>query len=114
MSSGADWPDDADGGVLRRLVAQGFDFSKPHEIDFNIDFGSWPPHPDALECVRSRCPNVIPIAPEDGFNGYFLIRIIHNVTYEFVVETQRELSKLMAPFGGVCESWGLYEGAKDA
>jgi Regulator of ribonuclease activity B len=114
MNVGADWPDDADGGVLRRLAAQGFDFSIPHEIDFNIDFENWPPPPDALGRIRECYPDVSSVDPDDGFNGYFLIRLFRKVTYEFVVETQRELSKFMAPFGGVCDSWGLFvEGAKD-
>ena len=32
-----DWPNDADGDVLRRMKESGFDFSKIHSIDFNID-----------------------------------------------------------------------------
>lgn len=35
------WPNDADGGVLRRLQADGFDFSRPCVIDCNVDFEQW-------------------------------------------------------------------------
>jgi hypothetical protein len=114
VSSGADWPDDADGGVLRRLAAQDFDFSKTHQIEFNIDFKFWPPPTEAVERIRERFPNVSSIKPEEDFDGYLLVCVSHTVTYKFVIETQRDLSNLMAPFGGICESWGLFhEGRKD-
>jgi hypothetical protein len=45
----ADWPDDADGGVFRRLAAVGFDFSQDWSVDYNVDFESWPPAEAALE-----------------------------------------------------------------
>jgi len=34
------WPDDADGDVLRRMKARGFDFNQPCLVDFNVDFDS--------------------------------------------------------------------------
>lgn len=38
-----DWPNDADGDVSRRLLHHGFDFSRPHAVDFNVDFDRWLP-----------------------------------------------------------------------
>jgi hypothetical protein len=31
-----------DGDVLRELEASGLDFSNPAQIDFNVDFETWP------------------------------------------------------------------------
>lgn len=36
MIGNANWPDDADGDVLRRMQRTGFDFSKPCLIDCNV------------------------------------------------------------------------------
>jgi hypothetical protein len=30
------WPDDADGDVLRRMHAKGFDFANAVDVDFNV------------------------------------------------------------------------------
>ena len=114
MSGNSDWPDGADGDVLRRLADDGLDFSKPYEIDFNIDFEHWPPQSEAFERVRARYPAASLIAPDDGFGGYILVCVSALLTYDLVMEVQRDLTQLTAPFGGVCESWGvLHDGAKN-
>jgi hypothetical protein len=102
-----DWPEGADGDVFRRLLADGFDFSKPLEIDFNVDFEGWPPQPDAVEHIRAHFTGISLIPPEDGSDGYILVQVFDRVTYSLVLQVQDELSKLAAPFGGVCESWGV-------
>jgi hypothetical protein len=88
---------------MRRLAEDSFDFSQPHEIDF----ADWPPEPEAIEHIRAHYPSVDLIPPEDGFGGYVLVNVFDRVTYSLVVQVQDELTKLAAPFGGVCESWGV-------
>jgi len=44
------WPNDADGDVFRRMQKSEFDFDKAIDIDFNVDFDSWPPS-DELVCM---------------------------------------------------------------
>jgi hypothetical protein len=51
MSTIADWPDDADGDVFRRLHTAGFDFSQSRSIDYNVDFKTWPPSEAALDLL---------------------------------------------------------------
>lgn len=101
------WPDDADGDVFRRLQDQGFDFSKPYVIDFNVEFDPWPPKPAALARLRERYPTAKAIPDEDGGRGYIQFKIIDLVSYELVIGTQTEVTALVEPFGGVCDSWGV-------
>jgi len=51
------WPDDADGDVLRRLRADGFDFRRKYSIDFNIDFRSWSKPAGAWATARAIYPS---------------------------------------------------------
>lgn len=108
-SSGSahDWPQDADGDVLRRLAARGFDFSRDIAIDFNVDFDEWPPAPEALELLRASYGALELFEPFDGSAGYILFQVIGRVSYESITAIQRDASSAMRPFGGICESWGV-------
>jgi hypothetical protein len=103
------WPNDADGDVLRRMEASGFDFSSEHVVDFNIDTESWPPPDALLVAARRRYPNARVIPPENGYRGYIQFQVTGRVTYDFVMSIQREASNLARPFGGICESWGVMQ-----
>ena len=102
------WPDDADGDVLRRLEQEGFDFTQVHEIDFNVDFESWPPPEKAISLLSEKYGNIEIIPPEEEYEGYVLFRIKDRLTYELVIHVQEETNLIMGPYQGVCESWGLY------
>ena len=105
----ATWPNDADGDVFRRLAEHGFDFSKSHTIDFNVDFDGWPPSPKAVELLRSTYGDIKLYEPDDLGNGYALFNIYGPVTYETVTAVQRRVTTAMQPFGGRCESWGVLQ-----
>ena len=75
-----DWPQDADGDVMRRLSAAGFAFDKPTAIDFNVDFEDWPPDEPALAAISNAFPEAT-ITQEDG---YVLVQITSIVSYEVV------------------------------
>lgn len=103
----ADWPDDADGGVFRRLAEAGFDFSQEWSVDYNVDFEDWPPAKEALEWLRSAYGR-LSLYPLDAHGaGYVQFQVVGPVTYESVTSIQRRVSAAMLPFGGVCESWGV-------
>ena len=104
------WPDDADGDVLRRLEDDGFDFSKSHVIDFNVDFDSWPPMPEAIAVLSRHYPNARLRQPDANDKGYVQFQIEAALSYDIVMKVQREVSSLMADFGGRCESWGVMNG----
>ncbi len=108
-----EWPDNAEGGVFRSLQADNFDFSTPAVVDFNVDFVDWPPPEAAVDLLRARygeCEVIPPEMGEDGseWGGYLQIQIEMLVVYNDVVITQYALSQLMKPYGGICESWGLF------
>jgi hypothetical protein len=107
----ADWPDDADGGVFRRLAEHGFDFSKPYSVDYNVDFDSWPPQQAAIDLLDSLHGPVAIYNPDESGDGYIQFQIHAPVTYEGVVAVQRKVSAEMEPYGGVCESWGVMQDA---
>lgn len=102
-----EWPDDADGDVLRRLRESGFDFSAKWDIDFNIDLDSWPPAEALLEELRQKFERVEVVEPDQDGNGYIAFVVNSTLTYELVMSIQRTASQIAKPFGGVCESWGV-------
>ena len=101
------WPDDADGDVFRRLESHGFNFRVAHDIDFNVDFSSWPPPPVAVEQLAKHYPNLTIHEPSEGGAGYLLFKLHDLASYEFVMRVQSEVSAQMLPFGGRCDSWGI-------
>jgi len=103
---GQNFPADVDGDVLRRMLANGFDFSAPARIDFNIDFDDWPPSPDLLVELEKRFAEVTVHDP-DEYSGYVSFVVTAQVTYELVMSIQRSASEMASPFGGICESWGV-------
>ena len=105
------WPNDADGDVFRGLEEHGFDFMQPHAIEFNVDFESWPPPNGAIELLRSMHGAVHLFPPDEYGNGYAQFQTHGLVTYETVTSVQRNPTKAMSKFGGVCESWGVMQGA---
>ena len=95
------WPDDADGDLLRMLEEKGFDFDNEVTIDFEID---------AITRCYPGCefndPDEEDIAVGE-VNGTVNLQINSKVTYEFIVKTQEEITNSVKQYGGWCESWGV-------
>ena len=103
----ATWPDDADGDVMRRLETGGFDFSRKYDIDFNIEFKQWPPHPNAMAWLKARYDHVVAHEPDEASGGYVQLIVHSKLTYPFILETQSEATSGVQKYGGVCEFWGV-------
>lgn len=101
------WPDDVDGDVMRRLQNNNFDFDREVVIDFNIDFKTWPPSEKAMDALARVRSDALIKATEDEYVG---ICITARVTYDFVMSMQAELTKVAKPFGGWCDTWGVWTG----
>lgn len=101
------FPDDADGDVLTSLHESGFDFSQPVPIEFNVDFDSWPPDSEAISKIRKFAGNVEIVDPEDEYSGYLVFEIYQALSHQFVVNTQKTVTGLVARYGGICESLGV-------
>ena len=99
------WPDDADGDALRRIERDGFDFATPCTIDFNVDFDPWPPPAAAMAILQARFPGVQAHADDEG--GYVQFQVHARLSHRLVTSLQDEVTALMAPHGGVCDSWGV-------
>lgn len=100
-----EWPADADGDVLRNLAARGFDFSREYVVDFNIDFDEEPSLGDLSARVMARFPAARVEWLDD--ENCLLVKVSSRLTYEFVIDTQKELSDIAGPWGGQCDSWGV-------
>ncbi len=103
------WPDNADGDVFRRLEASGFDFTARHVVDYNVDFNSWPPPEEAVAILRREFGNVAIHEPEENFGGYLQLQENGLVSYDRVIAVQASVTSAMAPYGAVCESWGVLQ-----
>ena len=107
------WPNDADGDVLRNLEENGFDFNRSYKIDFDIDFNKWPltnTENDQIKKIYPTCTFYDPDEEdmEEGNTiGYVNLQIESKLTYEFVINTQKEITNNVKPYGGWCETWGV-------
>jgi len=104
----AEWPDDADGQVLRRLLDKGFDFAQRHVIDFSVDFEKWPPDPEALRRIHREFPNASEYLDDVSGVGSVVVKLEATLSYHVVVDTQKRLTELASEFGGWCDSWGVF------
>lgn len=107
MRNEAQWPDDVDGDVFRRMDASGFDFTSECNIDFNIDVETWPPPDPLLKQLRQRYTKVEVVEPGDDHPGYITFVVKAKLSYELVTSIQRTASEIAKPYGGNCESWGV-------
>ncbi len=103
------WPNDADGDVLRRLQESGFDLSKATLIDFNVDFQIWPPPTEAVALLSREYPSLKLYPPDDNGDGYLQFQVYALASYELVMNVQSHVTELMAPFKGECDSWGILQ-----
>jgi hypothetical protein len=108
-SSSKAWPNDVDGDVFRRMQSSGFDFETPTDIEFMVDFDVWPAPQEFLEQLRARYSSVEVIPPDEDGEGYIQFVVHAPLTYELVMQTQKTVSELASPFGGVCDSWGAMQ-----
>jgi hypothetical protein len=97
------------------MEESGFDFTKEHDIDFNIDFDHWPLSTEEQRIITKLYPNCQFVNPEpedieEGENiGYVQFYIKSKVTYELVMNIQKKTTDAVHGIGGWCESWGVLQ-----
>jgi hypothetical protein len=101
------WPRDPHGDGLRRLQANGFDFTKPTVIDFKVYFEAWPAHKDAMLRMTHEYSSVSSCGTDDEFGGFLEFQVYALLTYELVTNTMGYVTELMSPYRGACLSWGV-------
>ena len=95
MSDLKNWPDDTDGDVFRILDERNFDFESEQDIEFSIDFRSWPLSIKAQQKALEKLPGSKFIELDEEYqdddinSGYLSYIIKSRVTYELVTEEQK-------------------------
>jgi hypothetical protein len=100
-----DFPDDADGEVLRRLADDGVDLSTPREVDFTIYAPDESTAKSLLERIGSMgySPRLC-IDEQDGSISLYCT-IVMALTYDAVIERQEQLNAICRPVGAECDGW---------
>ena len=105
-------PKDSDGDALRSIIACGSDITKEMEIDFAIDV------PDketgmAFTKVTEQLGFQTDIHQDEDSKRWtcYCTRTMIS-TYEAVIEIQKELEKLGAPFNAKTDGWGSFGNAQ--
>ncbi|MCF2859142.1 ribonuclease E inhibitor RraB [Pseudoalteromonas sp. SMS1] len=109
MTETSSWPSDADGEMLRILAERDFDFKAIHNIEFYVEFASWPLTEAQQKEIENKLPEVDYIEPnvEDELPGHVLFTAKSKVTHEFVTQEQKRLSDIVTDMGGFCNSWAV-------
>ena len=103
-----DFPNDADGDSLRRVVESGSDLSRPMSIDFTIKAPDEHAARHIAELVSAKGFDPS-ISDNDGRSSWsvycskFML-----ATYDGVVAVQAQLDELSRPHGGRCDGWGTF------
>ena len=117
--TGTQYPRDADGDALRRLVAGGSDLSKTMDVDFAIAV----PNAAAGEAVASKAlglgyktdvvfdPGELGVEDDPPSWTCYCTRAMVP-TYEAIVEAQAVLGELSRPHDGYPDGWGSFGNAE--
>ena len=107
------WPSNSDGDMFRILAERNFDFSKEQEIEFTIDFKSWPLNQEQSAAIRERLPDASTVSIDETMleggenSGYLSFIIKREITYDFIISEQKRLTDIVADLGGYCDSWSV-------
>jgi hypothetical protein len=103
-----DYPNDADGDSLRKVVEAGADMSRPMTIDFSVDAPDERTARVIAELVSTQ--GFDPSISDNGVSGSWSVHCSKTMlaTYEGVVAVQAHLNELSGPHGGNCDGWGTF------
>jgi len=59
--------------------------------------------------LQDKYPAIQIINPDDEYDGYITFKIFDELTYYLVMSIQKDISELVKPYGGICESWGVLQ-----
>jgi hypothetical protein len=95
------------------LEQKGFDFDKEVQVDFEIEFDHWPLSRTEVDAISRRYPDCEFNDPDEEdiaegeVTGTVTLQILSRLTYEFVVDAQKEITGKVKRNGGWCEFWGV-------
>lgn len=105
-----DFPDDENGDVLRRMLRNGDDLTKPREVDFSVVFPSASVAQDFADHfgrlgfkVSVRESNCVPELPWDVTVSNHMLP-----THAGITDFEGTLEAAAVPFGGRNDGWGCF------
>jgi hypothetical protein len=104
-----DYPDDSDGGALRRVAFNGSDMTRPMYVNFQVavpDESVANMFADAAYKLGYRV-NIYE-SPECSLPWTCECSSRMGATYESVIAVQNELEELSEPFGGRPDGWATF------
>lgn len=109
-----EFPDDANGDVLRRMQSSGFNFSEPHDVEFFAVF-STEGAADAVarqyaadHAAGDKLVNIETRPAEAGGMELMLVKRML-VTYENVSAFEAQLQSRVAAQDGYLDGWGVMQ-----
>lgn len=101
-----DYPDDADGRALRSVAAKS-DMTRPMDVDFSVVLPSEEASNELAVLAAARRYACQPTQTEGGtWDCMCTKRMV--LTYQSVIDAQRELAELSEPIGGYVDGWGTF------
>jgi Regulator of ribonuclease activity B len=103
-----DFPNDADGDSLRRVVESGSDLSQPMNIDFTIEAPDEHAARRIAELVSAQGfdPSICNNEGRSTWSVYCSKFML--ASYDGVVAAQVQLAELSRAHGGRCDGWGTF------
>lgn len=113
------FPSDVNGDVFRRMQKSGFDFSKPHDVDFFAIF----PTKAAADLVAKqyvadhKAGNLfVNIESKPASEGGMELLLVKNMllTHQAITAFEREFEARASAHGGYLDGWGVMQEAKSS
>ena len=107
-------PADVNGDVFRRMQKSGFDFSKPHDVEFFAVFRT-EEEADAIakqyladHRAGQRLVNIETRPADEGGMELLLVKNML-LTYEGIVDFERKLQERVSTCDGYLDGWGVLQ-----
>lgn len=103
------FPQDANGDVLRRMLASGDDLSKPRDIEFVHVMTSGSSARKLADAAAKLGYSASVSRAEDGTDWKTICVSQMVPTHSSITATEEALAKLAKQFGGYADGWGCFE-----
>jgi len=102
------FPDDANGDLLKEMQAAGLDLSRPREIDFFHLFDGEQAAAAMAEAVRTTVETTGVVVEEQSKRGEWQVctTVIVLPSYDNVTGMEKQLDDIARRFGGRGDGWG--------
>src|SRR5262249_42863881 len=108
MSEPRDFPNDADGDAMRRVIAGGSNLDRPMSIDFTVHVPDG--HVVQEVAVRANQLGYVTKVSQDEEDWAWTCYCKKSMLLQYpgVPEPEAELNEAAEPLGGFCDGWGTF------